>query len=298
MKYANEITSILSLALSGRTRSAESKLNILINTIEYEGDAKTARKLRKALPKPQPVPKAPVLFQKQEALDKADSFIKAIRMRDILEAEDIPVPALLIISGPEGSGRSTLIEYIAAILAMPVVDGEEPEEGKILHIKGECSEERLEHLARGSYITVYECTERPAIDKALSRILFIDLEMPGDEEKKAFIKHLSKLDNISRNGMKVLLKLFENSDFSDMKRIILEARRESALSGKELSYPDIALRAALALPGMEDQGEGEKELLRKRAKHLRALDPDIFSIQAIADIFSRPKASMHYILSS
>ena len=114
MKYSSEITEILSLALSGHTGEAATKLNLLISSMEYEGDTKTAKKLRKALsPKNRPaVAKPPKLYLASSAIDDADRFIKGIRMHDILEADGIEIPTVLSIWGPSGCGKTTLFNLI------------------------------------------------------------------------------------------------------------------------------------------------------------------------------------------
>lgn len=300
MKYTSEITEILSLALEGNTATAEDKLSLFISMLEYEGDKKAAKKLRKAFPDrthSKDIPAKPKLFLEDSAISAAEDFMKAFRMKDILESESIPAQLLLTISGPEGSGRTTLASFISSSLSMPLVSGNgesEPSSGKILHITGKLSEERLRELASRDYLTIYE-TDAPELPKDAMGIAHIALSLPSDAKKEEFIR--AEAGNITKKNMKVLLELFRTSGFSDILRAILAAKRKATTTGSELSWAAIAYEAMLALPGAESH-EDEKTALKKRAKMLREMNPDVFSIQIIADIFSRPKASIYYIVTT
>ena len=142
MKYSSEITEILELALSGHTGAAASKLSLFISTIEYEGDVKTAKKLRKALAASKGsmiIAKPPKLYLPKHVVDKADMFIKGIKMHSVLTADGITVPTVLCIDGPSGCGKTALVEYIASALSLPIAEGDgdaDPTEERLLHIKG------------------------------------------------------------------------------------------------------------------------------------------------------------------
>ena len=303
MKYSSEITEILSLALAGRIDIATTKLNLLISSIEYEGDAKTAKKLRKALPSKDSVSiaKPPKLYLPADTVETADRFIKGIRMHEILTADGISVPTVLCLHGPDGCGKTALMEYISSALSLPVTEGDRdsyPTDGHLLHIQGPVASARLRELAAKGYITVIESTDKPDIPPDADTIMTIGLALPDAAQKKAFISDISSLNNISNSGMKILLELFKDSSFRDIRQAIMDAKRKAVLDSASVTFALIA-QAALPCAGLEEiRHEKEKESIRRKAKLLRQRNPKVFSVQALADIFGKPKATMYYMLSS
>ena len=303
MKYSSEITEILSLALSGHTGEAATKLNLLISSMEYEGDTKTAKKLRKALsPKNRPaVAKPPKLYLASSAIDDADRFIKGIRMHDILEADGIEIPTVLSIWGPSGCGKTSLAGYIAAALSLPIAEGDsssEPSEGLLLHICAELDAAKIRELASKDLVTIIESIGPLPIPDDCGTAMSIHLDLPGDEERKAYISDISGIDNISHSGMKILLELFKDASFRTIRQAAMDARRTAAFESVPVTFPMLA-QAALPYIGIEDSRDGKaNDAIRRKARILRERNPRVFSVQALADIFGKPKATMHYMLTN
>ena len=119
-----------------------------------------------------------------------------------------------------------------------------------------------------------------------------------DEERKAYISDISGIDNISHSGMKILLELFKDASFRTIRQAAMDARRTAAFESVPVTFPMLA-QAALPYIGIEDSRDGKaNDAIRRKARILRERNPRVFSVQALADIFGKPKATMHYMLTN
>ena len=104
-------------------------------------------------------------------------------------------------------------------------------------------------------------------------------------------------DIISDNGMKILLELYNNASFRTIRLSAMEAKRKAALDNIAVDLPLLA-ESIFPYIGIDPQeGESDKEARKRKARELRERNPKVFSVQALADVFGVPKATMHYILT-
>lgn len=303
MKYSSEITEILELALSGHTGAAASKLSLFISTIEYEGDVKTAKKLRKALAASKGsmiIAKPPKLYLPKHVVDKADMFIKGIKMHSVLTADGITVPTVLCIDGPSGCGKTALVEYIASALSLPIAEGDgdaDPTEERLLHISGTVDLQTLKRISATGFVAAIENTDEQVLPDDSDSFMSIHIPAPDREAKKNFIIDFLKPDIISDNGMKILLELYSNASFRTIRLSAMEAKRKAALDNIAVDLPLLA-ESIFPYIGIDPQeGESDKEARKRKARELRERNPKVFSVQALAEVFGVPKATMHYILT-
>ena len=50
--------------------------------------------------------------------------------------------------------------------------------------------------------------------------------------------------------------------------------------------------------GQNIHKKSQHDAIRRKARILRERNPRVFSVQALADIFGKPKATMHYMLTN